>query len=93
MATARTILDNQKRTRKGRKSIRMAPARTIFTLRMNEKAEEDSDGPGPDYLSKTAQARNCRKTILMAPTRTILDRLRANETAEGEFGWLRPGPS
>ena len=26
----------------------------------------------------------------MAPARTVLDKLKTNETAEGEFGWLRP---
>ena len=29
----------------------------------------------------------------MAPARPILDKLKTNEKAEGEFGWLRPGPS
>ena len=29
----------------------------------------------------------------MATARTILDKLKTNDKAEGEFGWLRPGPS
>ena len=46
-----------------------------------------------DRRLQTENERGGRRRIRMAPARTVLDKLKTNEEAEGEFGWLRPGPS
>ena len=48
---------------------------------------------GPGHLKQTEKKRKDTRRIRMAPARAILDKLKTHEKAEGEFGWLRPGPS
>ena len=49
--------------------------------------------PARTILDKTENERDGKRKIGMAPARAILDKQTRTEKAEGEFGWLRPGPS
>ena len=68
----------------------MAAARAILDkLKTKDRQKENSDGSGPAHLRQTEKAGSIR----LAPARKISDKLKTNEKAEGEFEWLRPGPS
>ena len=67
----------------------MAPARTVL-----DKTENERTGRRRIRMASARAILDKQKTnvIRMAPARTILDQTENERKAEGEFGWLRPGP-
>ena len=89
----RPFWTNRKRTKRQKEnSDGYGPGHCGPQLKRTKTQKENSDGYGPSHFGQTDNERKGRRRIRMATARAILDKLKTNEKAEGEFGWLRPGP-